>query len=55
MCNNEIDSQEHALKCHVIKDNLTTEDKAVLANVQYSDLFSATEKQQNITNLYIQL
>ena len=55
MCNNEIDSQEHALKCHVIKDNLTTEDKAVLANVQYSALFSDTEKQQNITSLYIHI
>ena len=55
MCNIAVDKQEQELKCHVIKDNLTAEDELVLAKVQYSDIFSDTEPQKNITNLYIQI
>ena len=48
MCKNAIDTQEHALRCHVIKDNLTAEDRSVLANIQYSNIFSDTEKHHKL-------
>ena len=55
MCKNAIYTQEHTLRFHVIKVNLTAEDKSVLTNIQYSDIFSDKEKQKNITNLYIHI
>ena len=47
-----IDSQEHAPSCADISHHLVEEDKARLNRGHYSDLFSDTDKQFEITLLY---
>ena len=55
VCQQLIDSQEHALSCADISHHLDEEDKARLNRVHYSDLFSDTDKQFEITLLYFSI
>ena len=55
VCQQFIDSQEHALSCTAISQHLADEDKSRLNRVQYNDLFSDTDKQFEITLLYFSI
>ena len=55
VCQQFIDSQEHALSCKAISQHLADEDKSRLNRVQYNDLFSDTDKQFEITLLYFSI
>ena len=52
LCNIEVDSQEHALKCHVIKESLSQQEKQLLNNVHYEDIFGALNSQLKISQLF---
>ena len=52
LCNSNSDSQEHALNCSYIRNVFTTEQNASLNTVSYSDIFSDTEKQFKVTQLF---
>ena len=48
-CNNE-ENQKHLIECDYVLNNL--EDKTILAEVEYSDIFDTIEQQIKITKIY---
>ena len=48
-CNNEIDSQKHMLSCHSLTSLLKTDQRTLLNEVTYSDIFGTTNDQLNVT------
>ena len=52
MCSKNIDSQEHALECHIIKEHLKPEDINILSLVKYDDIFGNIDRQVPITKIF---
>ena len=52
LCNLEVDSQEHALSCHVIKESLSQQEKQLLNSSVYEDIFGTLNRQLIITQLF---
>ena len=52
ICGKEPDSQEHALACEVIAQQLDAEESQKLRSQAYSDIFSTIDKQVAITKTY---
>ena len=52
MCGKEPDTQEHALSCEVISQQLEAEESQRLRSQAYSDIFSTIDKQVAITKTY---
>ena len=52
LCAKNIDSQEHALECHVVKKHLESEELNILSQVRYDDIFGTIERQVKITKLF---
>ena len=52
LCGKNIDSQEHALECHIVKQHLKPEDINILCVVRYEDIFGTIDKQVPITKLF---
>ena len=52
LCGKNIDSQEHALECHIVKQHLKPEDISILCAVRYEDIFGTIDKQVPITKLF---
>ena len=52
ICGKEPDSQEHALSCEVIAQQLDAEESQRLRSQAYSDIFSTIDKQVAITKTY---
>ena len=55
LCGKEADSQEHALTCELVTQELSTEEKQTLSTVLYSDLFGCLDKQIIITKCYMKI
>ena len=51
-CLNKEDSQEHMLQCHELLLHLDLNQKSILSEVEYSDLFGSTDKQIKIAKLF---
>ena len=52
LCGKNIDSQEHALECHVVNKHLESEDLNILSQVRYDDIFGTIDRQVKITKLF---
>ena len=48
----EVDSQEHALSCIVLKEQLNQEDQIALKKANYQDIFCDLQAQLCITKLF---
>ena len=48
-CNNEIDSQKHMLSCHSLTSLLKTDQRTLINEVNYSNIFGTTNDQLNAT------
>ena len=51
-CSNEIDSQEHVIKCHKIVSNMNSNQKMDLNNVKCQDIFGNTHEQLEVTKVF---
>ena len=49
LCQKHIDSQENALGCKSVTEELKTTEKELLHSVKYSDLFEGEEEQLQVT------
>ena len=52
LCENETDTQEHALQCHIVMKHMSTEDKIRMRKVEYNHLFGTTEEQAKLATVY---
>ena len=50
----KIDNQRHVLECKVLRKNLKSEE-LVKNKISYEDIFNDTEKQKNVTALFMKL
>ena len=44
LCQKEVDSQEHTLKCHILRNHITIND-----GLKYDHIFGSLEQQETIT------
>ena len=51
-CKKNIDSEEHALSCYIIKQELSNTELDKLNSIKYSDLFGSENQQLLITKMY---
>ena len=49
LCGKNVESQEHALSCEIVTQELSHEEKLTLNAVLYTDLFGSLDKQVAIT------
>ena len=52
LCGKNIDSQKHALECHIVKKHLESEDLNILSQVRDDDFFGTIDRQVKITKLF---
>lgn len=52
LCKFEVDNQEHALSCIILKQNMNHEDKNILQVVKYQDIFGDLDEQLRISKLF---
>ena len=52
LCKLETDTQKHALFCHVIKEHLNENERNILKDSSYEDIFDNLHSQLRITKLY---
>ena len=55
LCGKDADSQEHALSCEIITQELSCEEKLTLNSILYTDIFGNLDKQVAITKCYMKL
>ena len=51
-CKLSLDTQEHALSCHTIVNNMNKELLPAFNSVKYNEIFSDVQFQQNVTKVY---
>ena len=52
LCKLEVDTQEHALTCHIVGQNLSQQEKDLLKTVSFEDIFGTLSTQLIITKLF---
>ena len=52
LCKLEVDTQEHALTCHIIRQHLSQQERDLLKTVSYEDIFGTLSIQLIITQLF---
>ena len=52
LCKKHIDSQENALNCESIHEELNTNEEELLKNAKYSDIFGNEDEQLQIAKVY---
>ena len=52
LCKLEVDTQEHALTCHIVGQNLSQQEKDLLKTVSFEDIFGTLNRQLIITQLF---
>ena len=52
LCKLEVDTQEHALTCHIIRQHLSQQERDLLKTVSYEDIFGTLSTQLIITKLF---
>ena len=55
LCGKELDTQEHALHCHKIKEHMNKGDLANMQNAKYTHMSGSTEEQASLASVYINI
>ena len=55
LCGTELDSQEHALECHKVKEHMTQEELCLRRKVKYEHINGSTEEQANLASVYLSI
>ena len=53
MCGLDEDTQQHALRCHMLKEHLSLSDNLAAHQTSYNDIYGSPDKQLRITKVFM--
>ena len=55
LCGSELDSQEHALECHKVREHMNQEELCLRRQAKYEHIYGSTEEQANLASVYLSI